>query len=384
MTVVSPIAVLALRAWIIAPGTALVDDPPTVLKAIAGGFDENRAKFTRGTLRFDYIVGQAGDATTAHRGNLRDPSVAQGSYAFVNEGGSRKYAYRREFHEDDYAAKTTVISETQSSSPLDAFRAVTDGRRTLFDQVTWLPDQGLQHKAEIHPGEEMFFTHAEVPYEVGFPEDYRTDLAHDIRLALSAGGDRVIESFDLDVEDLGRRGLVRFRLKLPNGSATYLVDPERGWSLLHKRSEANGGVVVEYLYDDLRQVPGAGWLPFKKTSWLGGLVHQIVIREANCERPPGPEEFRLEFPKPRRMVDAAAKLVYREPQKVWDLFDLPSPGAQGVQPLRVAEPPSGGASHPSPLPGEREPTPWFLSIPGISILALLAAGLIGWSVYRRR
>jgi hypothetical protein len=363
----------------LAGGTGRAD----MLAAIAGASDENRAKFPHAVVRFDFEDGLADSTDAARTGDMRDRCTAKGSYAFVNEGSRRQWKYCKEFDETDFAAHTTKISESQFTTRLDSVRAVADGSCTLLDRIGWIGSSKLNHSAEIHPGMDDFFQHARFPCDLGFPDDYRHDLAAEIRLALRAEGGAAVESVDDNVKIAGQPA-VRIVLKFGTGRSTYMVDPAKGWIMVHSHFEAKGGPAGDEFYDDIRAVPGRGWLPFQWTYHVAGRAKRLVITQADFEKPPDRSEFRLEFPEARRMADLAKGLYYTEKQKTWDMAKLPSPSSPAVRPLNARSAPAASPGVQLEPPGEIEARPWYQTA-SLIVVALGAAGIvIYWWLARRR
>lgn len=351
------------------------------LEEVAKGYEQNRAKFSRGRVRFALHDGFADDAESARAGKLRDACIAVGEYAFNIEGPRPDYRYSKEFSAEDLEAHTKRISGSQTSTHLYSFRALSNGELTLFDHITWQPGQGLNHSAQIEAGGQPLFSPADFPYELGFPEANLRDMSRQIRSALAGEDGASVGSVEEAVA-LGGRALSRFTLKLRNGEATYLVDAQAGWLPLEKRSRTKDGGRIDVFYDDFRNVPGRGSLPFVKTTYLDGAARRLVIEQADFDSKPGADAFSLDFPEPRGMVNAASGVWYRSPRKTWSLASLPRPSAAGVQKLGARRGP-GTSDGPGFQPaGEREPSSWFGAPLAIGIGCLAAAALAARALRR--
>ncbi|WP_165252507.1 hypothetical protein [Paludisphaera soli] len=381
---VGPIATLAILLAALAPSGAGAEPAHAkFLATVADRFEENRAKFTRGRVRFDYLDGRADDPDAARKGEIRDPCTARCEYLFDVEGKRPQLRYEKEFPPEDMDARTKSISDSRTASTLDSFRALCDGSRTLFDAISWHPGQGLTHNPEIRPGSDDFERRAEFPYELGLPEPKTRGMARQIRKALAGEAGASVGSVE-EAARVGDRVLARFTLRFEHGEVTYLVDPERSYVPLESRFRSREGLENATFYDDVRLAPNRGWLAFEQTKHLGGgPARRLVVREADFEAAPRPAEFALEFPEPVPMVDAAKGAWYRKPQKVWSLASLPSSSSPSVKKLTVRRGESSSGTPSDPLPGELEPPSWAPMTLALAAVGIPAVALAILAIRRR-
>ena len=347
-------------------------DRGELLRSIAGAYEENRAKFPHGIVRYETLDGFADSTSKAREGSLREVATAPCEYTFDGKHalGSRL------FPAEDMAGTTTVVGN-RSWSRLNSFRAVTNGALTLLEQVSSVPGpQRTCRGAVIVAGDSTCYRSIELfPLDLGFSEGARHDLGGFLRMVLDKAEGTAIEAIDMDAR-LDDIRVAKLTLKGRNGTGTYWLDLERGAIPLYWRDDV-GGALTECFLDDVRAVPGHGWLPFRATVCMsGGRVKHVALRDVDFDRKPARTAFRLGFPEPIPMANMASGRAYK-PRRVWDLDDLPAANSAAAQPIAL---PSPGAFQPD-LPGEREaPGPPYSTYAAVAASILIVATAL---IYRR-
>ncbi len=165
------------------------------------------------------------------------------------------------------------------------------------------------------------------------------------------------------------------------GKCTYWIDLNRGTVPLRILDHYNRtNLDIIFNFDDLVQVPGAGWLPRRMLHVIGtGItVYRLVVKEIDLQHKPPLSAFQLEFPEPVGLGDSARKLVYKR-RKTWSLLNLPSRSsgeARPAIPMTYVAPPD--------LPGELESGPPWVLFGSIIVLLLVSVGAVLFIARRRR
>jgi hypothetical protein len=133
--------------------------------------------------------------------------------------------------------------------------------------------------------------------------------------------------------------------------------------------------------DDLRSIPGLGWLPHR---WVerqqeGGRTKRVVIREAKFEKPPS-STFSLDFQEAFRLMDQSRDLSYPARDR-WSLLDLPGANTAGTKVSKVAE-----FRLPAPvMPGEQaRGANWPMVLLALGAILLVLGLLRAFLVARNR
>lgn len=339
---------------------------PDALRALAGVFEENRARFDKGIIYFEYIDGFSAAPDEAARGVITGSYRAEGSYCF--EGDNLSYSCL--FPAEAMVAATRKAPGGATSNRLKCVRLLTDGKLTLSEKIAVGPDGKLARGTIIAPGTEEFCKLAEVPLNLGLPDGARNDLARVARMILDRTSGMSLEEVEDGVMVEGVR-TIRLEMKSPGGTRQVWVDPERGAIPIRTHDELTGGGTYDLHHGDIRLVPGRGWFPFEWTLFLpGGRAKRVLVTKADFGLVPR-DAFRMEFPEPIPMLNLAESVTYR-PRKVWDLARLPH--ATSPDASRVA------AAVPEPvMPGEREPRPPYYTLGAVGLsVAVVIAGAYRW------
>ena len=118
-------------------------------------------------------------------------------------------------------------------------------------------------------------------------------------------------------------------------------------------------------------------LPFRYTILMGSVPKDLVVQKADFDTRPAHSVFRLEFPEPIKIVDVGRKLVY-QPQKVWDLSDLPGRTSPNAKPIDIPDTFTAAPQH----PGELQPKSRWVT--GLIVVGVVLLGLGAIVVWRRR
>ena len=344
------------------------------LEAICTAYEANRASITRATIRLRYSVGDAPDIAAAREGRWTDRSDAD--CLFVLDGDRARYDQL--FRIEDLRAKRAMTGPLSYTTRLTWLRMATDGRVTLTDKtiVSASDADELTRQVRIDPGTNPFYRSAQLPLHLGF----RGEIPYFGRLPEMLKGGVVglrLKEVKLDSR-LDGMEVAEIAVAGGNDSTRFWVDLRRGAIPILTRTEMRGGTIVDLdRYEDLRQVSNGAWLPFRRVvfSTLGNAATEWAIHEADFDKIPDADQFRLKLPKAEPVIDVAAMRAY-PPSDVWDLSRLPAANAPGVESLQPRRP---SVEAPA-MPGERPPS--YTSI------AFIVAGVVLVSLalilYRRR
>ena len=108
-------------------------DRTDTLRALAGNYNENHAKFNSGTLTFEYQDGRADTLEDAIAGRFEKVYKTDGFYTLDKNDAM----YSRLFSAEALAASTTKGDGDTMIGILDSRRALTNGRVTLVDDYVW-------------------------------------------------------------------------------------------------------------------------------------------------------------------------------------------------------------------------------------------------------
>jgi hypothetical protein len=157
------------------------------------------------------------------------------------------------------------------------------------------------------------------PLEIGEP-GVRHALLAKTQAALRGEGDLRVVSVDEAAISDGVE-VVAWTYESPEATITILIDLKRGAIPLQNRSvvKPSGDVYLER-YDDIRQVDGAGWLPFRKLALLpGGSARILEVQQADFRTPPPASAFQLEFEQPQA-IPTLRLVLGIEPRWIEHLF----------------------------------------------------------------
>ncbi len=308
-------------------------EPLELASALSGAFDDNRAKFRSGTIRFRHTESPAAPADRARKGDLSEAYTAEGELVFNASGA----VYSCLFSEADIEATSVKDPELKRvRGQLSSRRLQTDGKQTLYHRLSPRFDRPETiHTVQVLAGLEEYVINVNVPMSLGAPEAARRDSLLSLRSALKNEAGLIVGEVDEDATFEGRQ-VVRIVVSHENGSITFDLDPERGAIPLRVSSEARmDGLDLksETYHDDIRLVPGRGWLPYVTTRITNDRTTRIEIVEADFETPVGPERLKLDFAEPVEAFNHAAGWTYA-PRKTWSLASIPRPGAPGSERMR--------------------------------------------------
>ena len=357
---------------------ATQDQPPMELvEAIHTAHQANRALMTRATIRLRFSIGDAPDMSAALAGRWTDRSDADG--LFVMDGPRMRYDQL--FEPEVMRAKRHATGPMSYSTRVTSVRVVTDGRVTLTDLMSFKPasvgGEPLSRQVRIDPGVDPFFLRTHLPLRPG-RQGTGTSFGTVVELLRNGA-----EGIRLKEVKLGSRldgvEVAEVAIEVADGTTRFWFDLRRGAVPILERSETNGGKIFTLdRCEDLRQVAGGAWLPFRRVRYTnnGNSVWEWSILEADFDKVPDEGQFRLTLPKAQSVMDAAAMREY-PPADVWDLARLPPANAPGVRPLL----PRMSTVEPPTMPGERHPTP-YASIATVAVgVILVTLAVVFW---RRR
>ncbi len=348
-----------------------------VLRAVADAHDENRAKFPFGSIESRFLDGYAANVDEAASGKITDLHEAQCSYLFDGVYG----LHVQKFSTASMTATTTWSSPGSSAGRLNSFRHLTNGKLTLVESITSMPDgEGEYTGSVINPGTASFYRGAVFPLSLGHPDANRMDMSYWIRAALAHSNGASLDSVDSEAVSDGKK-VVRITIKLEKGKVSYWADLERGAIPIRTHVYDDDKVIYGEINGAIKHVAGHGWLPFEQTAVFAGTrVRRIIIDRASFDKPPSRSVFKLELAYPRSMGNLGANVAYINPQKIWDLDHLPSSPSEGVTPLVKR---TTSSQHIAALPGEREPRPRYFTIGSIALAVLVGAFFAIRRVWRR-
>lgn len=358
-------------------------DHSQLLPAIRTAYQSNRAALGFGTIRFSLVVGEASSPSAASSGELTRPFTAEGFLAY----GGKNIRYDCIYPIEDEVAARVRISKNSWSSLIGSRRFITAGDLTLFDDLfVDADDKTVAHSAQIMPTTDFIFQGINIPLNLGIPRPRGHVLDKDIE-ALEAGK----EGWTLGAveEDVLLGGLHVVRLSVQSRDSDdmeYWVDLDRGAVPVQTRltvKSPSGGIqaTIQTNFDDLRQVAGKAWVPFRQTMFImPNRVRRLTIIEADFKTPPPPTTYRMEFPEAMGMANAAALVTYTTKQKVWDLSHLPSASDPKTVKIVMAEP-----GQPAPvMPGPYRARSWGkIALVTIGVVLLIGAVVTALNLKRR-
>lgn len=330
----------------------------------------NRSSIGFGTFRFDFLTGRAASATEARNGRIERASKGRGFYSF--DGTNARY--ERLYEKEELIGQAQKLGDGQIRSSLMSSRALTDGHVTLMDTIDPTADlTGVAHTSQIYESNVHFFRDLFFPLNLGNPEPRTQDLA----LVIDAieSGEFQLLAFEPEAK-LDGRDVAHIAFKTKLARCDYWIDLQRGGVPLQYVARIDKrGNTIQVNHDDIHDVRGS-WLPYKLTLHMddSGFVNQVVIHEAELEKPPARDVFSLQFDKPVAMVDTARNLWY-SPRSSWSLLSLPSASSRESKRITVT-----GFTPPAPprMPGER--TGWPIASTLLYALGAVFAIVVLWRV----
>ena len=365
-TMIAVSALFAIAGGPVDAGENLYEKHKNIFEYMKITYESNKQSMVFGSFKYDYICGEADDVSAGLAGQLNHAMTASGFYAFDGPNARREQL----FDARDLSAAARDRGDGNVVTSILSCRSLTDGRTTLWNSLHADPgSNGVpRHAFQILPTADYFYQIFDFPIYLGNPKPEAFDLAYCIDHI--ASGDAEVTAFDPKARFQDRQ-VVHFTTRTKWGEGEQWIDLERGAIPLRIKSTTfKRGAVTMMINDDLRAIPGRGWLPF---SWMmivqDRIVRKIVIREADLDRPPSRATFALAFPKPVGMTDQSRSVTY-PPRRIWSLLELPAPGSPGVRKYKLDDSPP-----PPAMPGARSRAwpVWPIAI--IVIVLLILAGL---------
>ena len=202
---------------------------------------------------------------------------------------------------------------------------MTNGKATIREEMTAGIDGALSTTFRgVVPDRAQFDMHVVFPIHLGRPSAVRGDFTSGIRQLLDGSPHLKLLRLDPKATREGR-SLVQMILTRNNTRYESWIDMERGGIVVYQRTTSPTKRQTEEFQDDIRLVPGHGWLPFVWTSYSQneGRTHRILVEQAEFDRPLAATAFQITLSEPFRLSDPTTDLPYPKAQRTWDLDNLP-------------------------------------------------------------
>jgi len=352
------------------------DNDQAALRSINGVIQQNYARFPHGSVRFRFQDGFAADSTEARAGRFTKFAEADGLLVF-DQGHTR---FQIIFPTDVMAREMTWLSGNQSSSRLSSFRYLSNNEVTLLEVISANRDGSPLTGSTIESGVSSACSRFDFPLTLGIPQGKHRGIVGFLQATLERNPVVRLIGLDLNATREGTK-LVRVNYAFTGSQQDFWADLERGGAVVYERLAQNGSVFEEFC-EDIRQVPGHGWLPFLWTQYDGsGRTKRIIVEQADFDHPPTTKDFTLSFSRPEFFFDPRTNQQYQGLYKDWNLDHLP--------PLvKSSTPPTQATKTPGPplpdLPGEIEKPTYPLTISVLAILSVVALCLLVRAVLVRR
>jgi hypothetical protein len=401
--------VLALVIGMVVVQGGEADGPGVAFERLDAAFRENLGRMPEaGLIRFSHRYhGTSSGSPFPGMPGPSGPNEDTGRYAFDGSMGS----FEQSAPEEVLRARFFPVDQgARWAGPPYWVRALTDGRLTLLDRRIpgsapapgdhSTPGSGVGPGLE--PGTSAFSGHVFLPLIGRGGRGGLADVASNSGVDREEGGpwaDRVIR-LDLDAS-LDGLPVVAVTLELPGGLMHLWVDPGRGAIPVRIRVERarppvlgpDGGVVSEARVDvtqldfeEIRQLPGGAWLPFREVVSTAGSAdgrappepyRTTSITEASFDEPPPRSAFRIEYDTPTLPRLLGDRPAPTSPRLVWDLDAISGIDPQSLGPPIPSRPPPGDEQEGDGLFGRS-----LDLTAGLVALGLLTATL--WASRRRR
>ncbi len=351
------------------------DDSPSneqlnELKAIRGMYDDNRNKFEAGVFEFEVTEFSNTELEDAKEGRINDAFSTKGYYSYDEKNAIFSLIYP----DDMIKATSKKVGSNRVATRFNNFRALTNHELSLIEILGLSPNGEMARSAQIHGGAQNFYQGVNFPMDLGFPEEYRNDLSRPFQAIIE--GRAIIKLLKIDNDTVVNGiNVSTISTSFRDVKETWMVDFSRACIPILRKFETSEGRFNLQMLDDIRFLPGRGWLPHKFITWRSSRTGRIVQITSVSLGPVASNRFQLEFPEPIGIKNQLSKVAYA-PRKTWDLRKLPSlnlPDARPYVTMPAADEPV--------LPGEiasSSPPYIVLVIVAFGTMAL-AYGLLRWT-----
>jgi hypothetical protein len=355
------------------------------VEAIRAAATANREAFRQGVFRFRRIEGTNSSWDEARRGEAERVIVWDGLLA-IRDGLTRHDLLPTEATLE-LVRKVAADRESKPKffgpvSSLMAFRMVSDGKKTMQDNLVEQPDGSFRHQVDIQTGDYWFQGMLRFPLGLGAPGPNRFELTLEIAM-VDEGKSQVVSVGKTEIYE--GESVVRLTLSSGKRVVDFWIDMKRG-AVPRKYRSAFEGREINVWNDDLQFHEGGGWLPHRFTSTYtdGGFMH-LAIDAVDLSRP-SDAAFTLEFDKPTRSNDSVRR-VSLPPMEKLSLLKLPSPGMKGVKAFPKASH-SGVVYNATPPPREGERVAGsnrglYLAVAVAGLAVVVVAGVVAGRKTRR-
>ncbi len=347
-------------------------DSNDLAKAIQTAYEANRVSFApHGLIRFEHTKGQAESLGDLLAGRWSERSVGAGILAYAGP----QVRYENIYNYEDMKKHTSQVG-SEISSTLYSIRILANGRLSLIDEIRGPAGGVAVHHAQISGGTDTLDRSILSPLDIAKQRPQSYGLGPALQRVLTGQGAKLIE-----IDDHAQfEGVNAVRLKIEDGEwvREYWVDLSRGALPLAIEENRKGKPVRRTRYSDIRRLTNGGWLPFRQSVYdTDHDARELVVIEANFDRPPAPSEFRMEFPNAIPIINAVTMVRYPA-QKTWSLAALPPAGSPRVERLHLTQP----SGPPPVMPGPRQSLP-AMTI-GLMVLGMILVVAGGIRYYARR
>lgn len=350
------------------------EDPPTIeqlneLTAIRGMYDDNRNKFEAGVFEFEVINFADTDLDDAKRGTFGKSFSTTGFYAYDEKNA----IYSLIYPDDMIRATSKNIDGNSVASPFHSFRGLTTHEISLVELIAPSPKGEMVRSAHIRGGGEVFYQRVNFPIDLGFPEECKHDLSRPFQAIVEGRAHIKLLKIDNDSVVDGIK-VSTISTSFLDVKETWMVNFSRACIPILRKFEPSNGSFNLHILDDIRFLPGRGWLPHKFLSWRSSRSGRVVQITSASLGPVASNRFQLEYPEPIRMNNELSKVSYA-PQKIWDLRKLPSRNSPDARPYNTTL-----AGDEPVMPGEiasSSPPYIMLAVVAFGTMAF-AYGLLRW------
>ena len=328
------------------------------MTAIADSFDNNRNGFASGSVE---IVEESLDNDRNALGSASH--VAR--YIF----SGNQAIYERAMNAPKAEPMPVNFVDFILTKQLSSVRIVTNGRLYFLEEAQWQstrkrPLTGVNMSA----GSDGLYKRVRIPFDLGFNNASRDDLASNLRQILNQEKSCKLISIKED-QKLEGASVIQVDAEFKNGTRSYWIDLERGAVPLRKEDRLRAGPIITTIYSNIKWIEGHGWLPLtmETTDFSTESIIRTTIVNYDFKLIPDNKKFVLRLLKPSSIINELDRIAYNN-LKVVDLNSLPRLGSQNA----FAYQPTGIAGPGDKLPQKLEPPRYFLWISSIGILLVAA------------